>query len=76
MLTDRDKLTGWLCIMRCQDPGVFFMPDHVTDALVELGWMERDEDDENAYQITDDGVTATDLAAYEWGIDPMTVEAD
>ena len=81
MRIDQDKLVGWLCIMRhnLDDTGAgeFFIPSEIREQLSEAGWVEvGDADDEGRrdLQVTDSGTLVSDLAAPEWGIDPVPIE--
>lgn len=81
-MISEEKLIGWLCIMRHNLDGDgeddFYIPREVRHALVAKGWatVEIEADGRGAIRITDAGTTVSDLAAPEWGIDPVPVEAD
>lgn len=76
-------LIAWLCIMRhnLDDSGgdVFFIPTEIRDGLIERGWCEAtkpDADGNRQVHITDLGCRESDLAAPEWGINPVPTGSD
>lgn len=76
-----EKLIGWLCIMRHnldeEGVAVFQIPRAVKEALIEAGWVEvgeKDWDGSQSLHVTSAGCAVTDLAAPEWGIDPVPIE--
>lgn len=80
-LTSEDRLLGWLCIARLHwESGMMFnMPDGVRDRLADRGWLavrppppgSPAPPGASCVTLEDSGKTATDLAAPEWGIDPV-----
>lgn len=71
-------LVGWLVVLRHHlDTGdqVFYIPDQVKLELEAAGLVTfTPEGERTTMAITDAGTAASDLAAPEWGIDPL-VEA-
>ncbi len=77
MLTDEEKLLGWLCIVRLNlghDKEPFNIPRPVRLALRQRGWIECTDEHQSPAHVTELGRRVTDLAAPEWGIDPIGVE--
>ena len=78
MRLSRAKLVGWLCILRLNIDRPFYIPPAVQAQLVELGWCEvcepLDDDGRRDIHVTEAGALASDLAAPEWGVDPVPVE--
>ena len=80
---DANNLIGWLCIMRHNlseedDTTPFLVPECVRTALEERGWigvMEVDENGTIGICVSDAGLTVSDLAAPEWGINPVPFHA-
>ena len=77
-MTKDEMLLGWLCIFRMNrgnKGGPFNMPRPIRKAILERGWIELKPDqklsDVAEIVVTDSGMTASDLAAPEWGIDPI-----
>jgi len=52
--------------------GDFVLPDEVKRGLEQLGWVEHDFA-ESRLKITDTGCAASDVAAPEYGVDPLAV---
>lgn len=80
MSLPEDKLIGWICMIRLalsngQCP---FVPTLVQEALCKRGWLEVnpevDWDDRHEATVTDEGALISDLAAPEWGIDPIPAD--
>jgi hypothetical protein len=78
-LISKDRLIGWLCIARHQfsNGSACAMPRVVSDALIERGWMARDDgcDTWNAH-LTSAGLAVTDLNAPDWGINSLPQETE
>jgi hypothetical protein len=72
-----EHLIGWLCIMRHNldenGSGAFCIPRCVKQALVDRGWVTTTaaEDGTQWLHVLDPGTLVSDLAAPEWGIDPI-----
>jgi len=72
-----DHLLGWLCMARLQwcAETTCHMPSGVVDELVERGWIsppgDQDWEGDGDCGMTEAGWAASDLAAPEWGIDPI-----
>lgn len=71
-------LVGWLCILRLnldeEGAGEFYIPSAVKEGLEAKGWVTLGESDWRGSQpltVTDAGTAVSDLAAPEWGIDPI-----
>lgn len=79
MKVRKDRLRSWLVIMRhvaVNDPALPFpIPDVVIEGMVENRWIEVVVCDENrvAMRISDEGRAESDLAAADYGIDPLGV---
>lgn len=73
----KDKLRGWLVIMRhvavCNPALPFPMPDMVIEGLVANDWIERLHmgGGRVAMRLTDKGRAESDLCALDYGIDPL-----
>lgn len=79
MRLSEDKLVAWLCIIRLnfRERRQMVVPVHVQQQLCERGWMvvseEPDWEGNHESHVTEEGTTASDLVAPEWGIDPVGV---
>lgn len=78
-----DHLIGWLCIMRHnlsnQGEGAFYIPGEVKRAMERRAWVEvgePDEDGRRSLHVTEAGTLVSDLAAPEWGINPVPAVDD
>jgi len=70
----RDRLIGWLCVLRMQFNAeqCIRMPRGVQAQLIEEGWLEVDTEEDweghRASQITQKGVDVSDMHGADWGI--------
>jgi len=76
-LTDQ-VLTGWLVFIRHNlghEEVPIFIPSQVRVELLDHGWVRVEPLSENTYDlhVTDAGTLVSDLAAPEWGIDPIVM---
>jgi hypothetical protein len=76
-VTRDEMLLGWLLAFRMNQDGigVFKMPCGIPQELLERGWIEVYHEDVNAeskrLRCTPQGLATSDLAAPEYGIDPI-----
>ncbi len=75
MLVADDKLLGWLVFLRLNidEDRPLCVPTAVRLALTAKGWIAIGEETDEARRlhVTEAGCAASDLAAPEWGIDPL-----
>ncbi len=70
-------LLGWLVMARyvlrdIPEDGDLHVPKEVGDAWIACGWQGLDADGDMV--ITPAGLAASDLAAPEWGVNPVWLE--
>jgi hypothetical protein len=76
-VTREEMLIGWLLAFRMNQgqPGTFYFPLGIPNELIERGWLEIHSEDTldgaKRLRCTVDGLASSDLAAPEYGIDPI-----